>query len=143
VYTLFLVVVLRRHVKAGRSRRSLVQQSIAFTQIIEVKAEGGREPDVSYSRVGETGSGITIDPVASSQQHSRSGALKQAGGLSQNELALSRLASDLSYAVPLTILMAVVLIVCVGIIAGKGGNLDSWALIEFVSSDITSEQEGV
>lgn len=59
------------------------------------------------------------------------------GSIQPNEVALGRLASNLSFAVPMTTLMSTVFLLCSGIILGKGVELDSWPLVEFVSQQGT------
>lgn len=147
MYSLMLVLILRRHVKNTIQRRSECDRPVIFTRDMQVAVDRSltaddARPEVENAARGRATDLISPEPMAtvpfssfSIRSQIAATASQNAGAVGQNELALRRLASDLSFAVPVTILMCGILISGVGVLVAKQFRFTSWPLYEFVSRE--------
>lgn len=141
VYSLLLVVILRKHVR--EARKCTPFHSITFQRAREVSVDIRREPDmptcdrasVEFRMIAQDlDAGEIAKPFC---DRTISLAAQSATGphslRSETEIELQRLASDLTYAVPIVILMVIALCATLGYLLRSKVVLTSWAATEAVS----------
>lgn len=144
VYSLSLVFVLRHHVKEAQSRFTQQDKAISFRQACEVTVDVGEVQVVPRTRESaavqlqtipedqslpfQTSGGIPSLPKEKVLDTSSTAQLRN-----ESDIALKRLASDLTYTVPMVITMCAALIATLAYLVHLKLVVSKWAVSEVLN----------